>query len=154
MDLDLFISRKDMVKRTEPATISDECPLDLAPDPIAFVRDALQTCLSHPLHDCDPQPGPRLPEKWPKRILAITEVITSVEFGRQRLPGNYAALSYCWGGLDELERHPPLEATSTTLPDLKAGISVSKLPATLRQAVKVCQHLGIEYIWIDSLCTI
>jgi hypothetical protein len=34
------------------------------------------------------------------------------------------------------------------------GFDVSKLPKTFRDAVRVAQNLGIQYLWIDSLCII
>ncbi|KAK4222251.1 heterokaryon incompatibility protein-domain-containing protein [Podospora fimiseda] len=138
----------------EPSAIRNEPVLELTPNQIAFVRNALQTCLSNPLHDCNPKLDPGLPEQWPKRILAITELIRLIDFNSQKLPGEYAALSYCWGEQDELDRHPPLKATSPTLSDLKAGVSFLRLPLTLHQAVRVCQYLGIKHIWIDCLCII
>ncbi|KAK4221453.1 hypothetical protein QBC38DRAFT_504888 [Podospora fimiseda] len=109
-----------------PTTRDDSAP-DLTSEQIAFVRDALRTCLSHLLHRCDPKLNLGLPEQWPKRILDNTEVITLIDFDSQKLPGQYDALSYCWSERDELERHPSLKATSTALSDLKSGIAHSKV---------------------------
>src|SRR5690348_6325601 len=45
----------------------------------------------------------------------------------------------------------------TTLSNIQAmerAISVEELPQTFRDAVRVTQMLGLDYIWIDSLCII
>jgi hypothetical protein len=45
----------------------------------------------------------------------------------------------------------------TTNDNIKArqnGFDVSKLPKTFRNAVRVAQNLGIQYLWINSLCII
>ncbi|KAK0743621.1 heterokaryon incompatibility protein-domain-containing protein [Schizothecium vesticola] len=68
--------------------------------------------------------------------------------------GKFAALSYCWGGKDELECSPPLKLTPSTVSELRSGIGISKLPLTLRQAVTICNYLSLEHVWIDALCII
>ncbi|KAK3369591.1 heterokaryon incompatibility protein-domain-containing protein [Lasiosphaeria ovina] len=60
--------------------------------------------------------------------------------------GFYIALSHCWG------TSRPLTTTTATLPNRMFGIPLSKMPRTFRDAVLVARELGIEYLWIDSLC--
>jgi len=64
--------------------------------------------------------------------------------------GYYATLSHCWGD----PHNRPLSTTDQTLPSRQRGIEDEALPKTFRHAVHVCRELGIEYIWIDSLCII
>jgi hypothetical protein len=59
----------------------------------------------------------------------------------------YASLSHCWG-----PEGPAIRLTHDTIEQLKDGFSISKLPKTFRDAVKVCQNLGISYLWVDALC--
>ncbi len=59
---------------------------------------------------------------------------------------SWAALSYCWGGDSQFTLR------SDTFQDLKAGIPLAKWPATLRDAIKITQYLGLQYVWIDALC--
>ncbi|KAF2190002.1 HET-domain-containing protein, partial [Zopfia rhizophila CBS 207.26] len=66
----------------------------------------------------------------------------------QNEAGIYACLSYCWGG-----QHP-LEITQRTLPDHKSRIPWARLPKTFQDAIAVARRLGIQYLWIDSLCII
>ncbi|KAF2500607.1 HET-domain-containing protein [Lophium mytilinum] len=62
--------------------------------------------------------------------------------------GQYAALSYCWGG------EPPIKSTSSTVQDFTDGIRFSWFPQTLQDAMVVANKLGIRYIWIDCICII
>jgi hypothetical protein len=60
--------------------------------------------------------------------------------------GPYAALSYCWGPDRDLI------LTHESEGNLRAGIDVTKLPGTLRDAVIVTRRIGLRYLWIDALC--
>lgn len=60
--------------------------------------------------------------------------------------GKYASLSHCWGS------SLMLTTTHTSRHVHMSGIFVSDLPKTFQDAVSVCRHLGIPYLWIDSLC--
>ncbi|KAF3809524.1 hypothetical protein GCG54_00012808, partial [Colletotrichum gloeosporioides] len=51
---------------------------------------------------------------------------------------NYVALSHCWG------HHQPAKTTKATL----------DLPKTFQDAITVTRALGIDFIWVDSLCII
>lgn len=62
--------------------------------------------------------------------------------------GKYAALSHCWGG------QVALQTKSETLEAFKQKIPIEKFPKTFRDAIVVCRRLGIDYLWIDSLCII
>ena len=41
-----------------------------------------------------------------------------------------------------------------TLEQRQSGISVEELPASFRDAIYITNRLGVEYLWIDSLCII
>lgn len=60
----------------------------------------------------------------------------------------YAALSHCWG------TQINFTTTINTLRERKEGIIIDEMPQTFRDAIKVCQKLGLSYLWIDSLCII
>lgn len=62
--------------------------------------------------------------------------------------GSYAALSYCWG------KSRTFITTLSTLDARKVGFQVEDLPKTCRDAILVARALGIQYIWIDSLCIV
>ncbi|RWA09003.1 hypothetical protein EKO27_g6113 [Xylaria grammica] len=58
----------------------------------------------------------------------------------------FAALSYCWGGTQTFtyDQSNSLKLTSS--------IPLDRLPATVRDAVTVCSQLGLDYLWVDSIC--
>ena len=118
---------------------------------LRFMQDQLRSCLGgHP--KCQPTTPPD-GISWPSRIVTVAkDMVTVVDFDPKTIPGNFAALSYCWGSPLELEQNPPLKLTALTSKSLRSGVRLSKLPLTLQHAVQVCAALGIRYIWIDSLC--
>jgi hypothetical protein len=64
----------------------------------------------------------------------------------------YVALSHCWG-LAPGEK-PDFCTTDNNIKARLKGFSFSELPNTFRDAVRVTRELGIQYLWIDSLCII
>lgn len=58
----------------------------------------------------------------------------------------YVALSHCWG------TKQPLTTTKETLASHKDSIPWESLPKTFQHAILITTVLGVEYIWIDSLC--
>ena len=58
----------------------------------------------------------------------------------------YVALSYRWGG------DQPLKLTQKWLNEWMVDIPWGKLPQTIKDAVTVCQKLGIRFLWVDSIC--
>lgn len=65
-------------------------------------------------------------------------------------PIQYAALSYCWG--DDLES--VITTTRENYHAHKFEIPLDTLPKTVQDAITVCRRLGIQYLWVDSLCII
>ncbi|KUJ17701.1 HET-domain-containing protein [Mollisia scopiformis] len=59
---------------------------------------------------------------------------------------SYAALSHCWGKLQ------PLRTLMSNVSDWEKGIPWKKFPKTFRDASFIAKSLGIDYLWIDSLC--
>lgn len=61
----------------------------------------------------------------------------------------YAALSYCWGGVD-----PTAKTTNANFKHGCRTIEFSSLPQCLKDAVAVTRSLGVRYLWVDALCII
>lgn len=82
----------------------------------------------------------------PKRIL---EISTESVYLREATSNSakYACLSHCWG-----TGGPTITLTKATMSSLSQGYAVSEMPKTFRDAVVVCQSLGISCLWIDALC--
>jgi hypothetical protein len=64
----------------------------------------------------------------------------------EREPAKYATLSHCWGG------NSPITTTTDTIKERKRKIPLDELPKTFKDAVIITRNLGLEHIWIDSLC--
>ncbi|KAJ4385544.1 hypothetical protein N0V93_009973 [Gnomoniopsis smithogilvyi] len=61
----------------------------------------------------------------------------------------YVALSYCWG-----TKMSPCLTTSGNLAQHMNNIGWPSIPQTFRDAVLFTRSLGVEYLWIDSICII
>ena len=62
--------------------------------------------------------------------------------------GCYVALSYCWGGPQELI------TTTATLQSRINGLPLESLPKTIYDAIILTRSLHFEYLWVDALCII
>lgn len=60
----------------------------------------------------------------------------------------YMTLSHCWGKL------VPHRLLQENVSQFLGGIRMSNLPKTFRKVVEATRRLGIEFIWIDSLCIV
>jgi hypothetical protein len=88
----------------------------------------------------------------PTRLIRITAgaswpVLQLQETSRMEAK-RYAALSYCWGGPQEVRTNLDSYRQHAT------RINIGDLPDSIQGAVFVAIELGLEYIWIDALCII
>lgn len=65
----------------------------------------------------------------------------------------FVALSYMWGP------HPNLDMWTTTLATVSeletdGGITRSRTPQTIKDAMQICDKVGQRYLWVDRLCII
>lgn len=56
-----------------------------------------------------------------------------------------------WGGATN---RPPLRTLLSNYDGMKDGILISDLPKNFLQAMIITRRLGLQYVWIDSLCII
>jgi Heterokaryon incompatibility protein (HET) len=63
----------------------------------------------------------------------------------------YATLSHCWGCVPE---SAPWKTTTINVHQHRKRIEHKSMTETFRDAVQICRALGINYLWIDSLCII
>ena len=105
----------------------------------------LNDCQEH--HSCKNMLG-----IMPARLIEITGTSETISLRlRQtaevgRVP--FAALSYCWGG------EQPMKCLSSNVVSYGTAIPFEKQPPTIKDATKVCQGMGLQYLWIDALCII
>ncbi len=90
------------------------------------------------------------PSPLPKRVISVgtAEKDPYLYVSQDEEDGVYATLSHCWGSSTN---HPPKTLT-TTEKDAMVGISFAGLPKTFQDAIVITRELGLEYLWIDSLC--
>lgn len=62
--------------------------------------------------------------------------------------GRYTALSHCWGKMQIIR------TTKATIEQMKQGIPWASLSKTFQDAITLTRKLGVDYIWIDSLCIV
>ena len=67
--------------------------------------------------------------------------------------GKYIALSHCWGDL-LIEDKKRFCTSRENIDHRQVGFSISDLPKTFQDAVKVTRELRVLHLWIDSLCII
>jgi len=67
------------------------------------------------------------------------------------MPGKFVALSHQWGSFTQ---HRKFCTYKKNFEALQRGIRVTELPKTFYDAVVVTRNLGVQYLWIDSLCII
>lgn len=117
----------------------------------ALVRNRLYDCIkTHPEcgHGNTSGTEPRLPTRvlYVKNATSYPNSVRLVQtFGAT---GAYCALSHCWGPVDKL----PIRTLKGNIQDHYSGIPLTALPRTFREAAILTQKLGIDYLWIDSLC--
>ncbi|KAH8726729.1 heterokaryon incompatibility protein-domain-containing protein [Phaeosphaeriaceae sp. PMI808] len=145
---------------TDPSTPIGRPILPESDNPARFalLRAWLHQCDKS--HDCNKHQG-ESKTALPTRVLYVGDpkdsgyasdfvrLVCTSEASRRE----YVALSHCWGDLS-VEEKKAYCTTQDNISQRSAGFSLSELPKTFRDAVKVTRELGILYLWIDSLCII
>lgn len=103
-------------------------------------------CLSNHIHCARPLSDSLREFSHGIRFLEVRE--SSVRLCENVQPGRYACLSHCWGSGKNI-----IKTTGEKYKEhAEQGIEFDVLPRTFQDAVRICQKLGIRYIWIDSVC--
>ncbi|KAF6837189.1 heterokaryon incompatibility protein [Colletotrichum plurivorum] len=128
-----------------PAYISlTECDGDLDSDAaVTQIRSWMAACDENHSFCSHQKSGP-----LPTRVLDVSNL------ARLRLCDvdgddcRYAALSYCWGGGNQVK------TTKSSLKAAYSAINLSSLPLAIQDAVKVTQRIGLAHLWVDALCIV
>ncbi|RSL64888.1 hypothetical protein CEP53_003891 [Fusarium sp. AF-6] len=116
-----------------------------------FLRSQIQECYETHCHQetCPPPKG----DFAPRRVIRIDGTtdppslrLYAPEMGEDV---RWCALSYCWD-----RQSQSVMTTVATLQERFDGIDFGELPKTLQDAIISTHRLGIQYIWIDSLCIV
>ncbi|GME32088.1 heterokaryon incompatibility protein [Neofusicoccum parvum] len=136
-----------------------------SPASFAHINTLLSGCIAHHPECAFTLGGTSIdesqPPALPTRILDLgdssspSSLPTSIRLleAKPGQQGHYAALSYCWG---PPTHHPPTttSANLASYTSASGGISLTSLPATFQDAVRVTCELGLRYLWIDALCIV
>lgn len=69
----------------------------------------------------------------------------------ESVKGRWAVLSHCWGY--RTSDHG-LKTTIRTLDRHCERLTIGSLPQSFRDAIAITRKLGLDYLWIDSLCIV
>jgi hypothetical protein len=104
------------------------------------------------LHECETSHTSCVtdaPPELPSRVVDVGAYAKDVKILQTKgAKAQYVALSHCWGG--------PISPllSSETIVSFKDLLPYSDLPANFQDAITITRRLGIQYIWIDSLCIV
>lgn len=114
------------------------------------IRGWLDTCLTTHTRLCSTSTTAEgitiLPDRVVEVSLDTTRQIRLIHTEKRR--GRYACLSHCWGDQQPLQTTLDPDTLSIHL----QHIEENHLPRTFQDAIRLIIELGIQYIWIDSLC--
>jgi hypothetical protein len=138
-----------------------------------FAQSELDNCIKE--HRCGflstvESPGTNT-KVLPSRLIVLDQHPRLVDLVKPEW--EYAALSYSWG-LEKMSQvvddHPGEErsieksrkklldtyylTTWESLPAKRQKLEIDKLPKTLRDAIIITQKLGVQYLWVDSVCIV
>ncbi|KAJ3543003.1 hypothetical protein NM208_g2236 [Fusarium decemcellulare] len=110
------------------------------------VKHWLSNCETNHKDRCHQKRFPESPKGSPG--ICVIDVIDYCVV-EATLSARYFALSYVWGGVDQLQH---VTANATTLKQAGALKDNDEIPGTIADAMKFVQALGERFIWVDSLC--
>lgn len=106
----------------------------------------LDDCIHNHVGDCDNLGF----SNEPPRLLAEIISPNLIQL-RKKQPGEYVALSYCWGKETDATKR-----AKTVTNNLKSrcdnAFNTDILPSTVSDAVRLVSAMGYRYIWVDYLC--
>ena len=123
--------------------VPERLDVDIA---VRQIRQWLSDCEKH--HECSAYR--RSPTTLPTRVLDLgkdPEPLDPIKlFETGGIKETYMTLSHRWGSTNLFT------TTEDTFKQRIAGILLADLPQTFKDAVSLTRNLGIQYLWIDSLC--
>jgi hypothetical protein len=88
----------------------------------------------------------------PTRLIDVGPNLRLVETKEERLSSSkYIALSHPWG---DTRTYEPFSTLRKNIESFKKAIPYDRLPLTFKDAVDCSRRLGVQYLWIDSICII
>ncbi|KAN0099220.1 HET domain containing protein [Hyaloscypha variabilis] len=123
-----------------------------SPHHFAAIKTWLDDCLEHPA--CKAQlPGigtiDARKSPLPTRCVELAEDHGFLLADTRNKVGSYITLSHRWNN-----ETPSASTTLSNLEERSKGRGWETLPRTFLDAIEVARQLGIQYVWIDSICII
>ncbi|KAJ8462322.1 hypothetical protein ONZ51_g10976 [Trametes cubensis] len=121
-----------------------------APHVLAWAKTCVEQCVhSHPRCQ-EIAPHANGSAFLPTRLIDCSNslCLRIVETDASTPSEPYVAISYVWGG------DQPHRTTKDNLARYMIRLDDTKLPQTIRDAVRVTQALGVRFLWMDSLCIV
>ncbi|KAH9889562.1 heterokaryon incompatibility protein-domain-containing protein [Cubamyces lactineus] len=119
------------------------------PRVLALAKACIKQCVCD--HERCRMIAPPGPASLPSRLIDCSNLfcLRILETDSTMCSGRYIALSYVWGD------DQPYRTTKDNLASYtKHGVDYSTLSQTVRDAIRVTRALGVQYLWLDSLCII
>ncbi|TGO39312.1 hypothetical protein BHYA_0056g00230 [Botrytis hyacinthi] len=117
---------------------------DRLPDVFSIASNWLSRCIQN--HEACKSNGH---EVLPTRLIFVAgespRLVLTANY-QERL--RYASLSHSWGS------HEVIKLTTKNLGQLLKEIPLNTLPKTFEDAITITQKLGVNFLWINSLCII
>ncbi|KAL2880720.1 hypothetical protein SGCOL_003747 [Colletotrichum sp. CLE4] len=122
-------------------------PVTSSPQQFALLNEWLRVCNEQHNHGID-----NLTE-LPTRVLDVgTNTDSTIRLcdGKSLPHERYIALSHCWG----VNSQAQVRTLKENIDVFRMHIDFGILPKSFQDAVTVSRALGVQYLWIDSLCII
>lgn len=131
-------------------------PLDTGSDgSVSWVKERINECRHSHSHCHSVTKSRASGSRIPSRLLYIPpdpiEGLSLLLKESVPLDAKYVALSYCWGTRN---KWPRCLTTNANYESHLRHIPWDSLPQTFRDTATFARKLGLEYMWIDSMCII
>ncbi|KAL8368093.1 hypothetical protein RB599_003818 [Gaeumannomyces hyphopodioides] len=116
------------------------------------LTDVTAAAIRRGLEECQEEHGScpkRTSHPLPVRVIDVSSP-SAIRLCQTKLGemGQYATLSYCWGGAAQLT------TDTANLQSHLQRIDPSSLSKTITDAIGVCRAVGMPYLWVDALCIV
>ncbi|ORY06010.1 heterokaryon incompatibility protein-domain-containing protein [Clohesyomyces aquaticus] len=140
-----FVSASDLDPIPDPAHLPPSTHLEHAGPQVA---SWLQACTTKHVYCVRPTPQSYIPKRLVCISASSSPSTIRITLTTNNLPviTPYATLSHCWGTSTFLTLTRENEA------QLTCGIPLTSLTTNFQEAIQVARFIGMQYIWIDSLC--
>ena len=109
---------------------------------LEWAFDELRECTTE--HNC----YARKPTPLPTRVIRVGRKPDDIRLQNGGFCAPYICLSHCWGSKQ------PLTTNKRNVDDNFGCIVWEDMPLLYQDTIRLAWRLGIEYVWIDSLCII